>query len=150
RVPTKRIMTVSISVGTRFPAYATSMGRVLLAGQPEEWLHGDLSSLGLQPVTRHTVANPARPRPEAAPVGAPGWAMGEHGGHEGLKGVLRAVAAPIRTREGMVVAAINISSPASRGSLAAMRDELLPHLLKTAALIEDDLAGGNHRRTAAR
>src|SRR6266700_1243220 len=34
RVPTKRIMTVAISVGTRFPAFATSMGRVLLAALP--------------------------------------------------------------------------------------------------------------------
>ena len=40
RVPTKRIMTMTISVGTRFPAYATSMGRVLLAAQPEDWLRG--------------------------------------------------------------------------------------------------------------
>src|SRR5215470_15700740 len=35
RVPTKRIMTVAISVGTRFPAYATSMGRVMLAGMSQ-------------------------------------------------------------------------------------------------------------------
>src|SRR3984893_2860162 len=38
RVPTKRIMTVAIAVGTRFPAYATSMGRVLLSDMPEEWM----------------------------------------------------------------------------------------------------------------
>lgn len=37
RVPTKRIMRVAISVGTRFPAYATSMGRILLAAQGDEW-----------------------------------------------------------------------------------------------------------------
>src|SRR5512139_1746855 len=40
RVPTSRIMTVSISVGTRFPAYATSMGRVLLAGLDDAELAG--------------------------------------------------------------------------------------------------------------
>ena len=44
RVPTKRIMTVAISVGTRFPAYATSMGRVLLAGQPDDWLDDYLAT----------------------------------------------------------------------------------------------------------
>ena len=38
RVPANRIMSVSISVGTRFPAFATSTGRVLLAGQSDEWL----------------------------------------------------------------------------------------------------------------
>src|SRR6478735_124346 len=43
RVPTSRIMTVSINVGTRFPAYATSMGRVLLAGLSEATLDAYLA-----------------------------------------------------------------------------------------------------------
>jgi IclR family pca regulon transcriptional regulator len=146
RVPTKRIMTVSISVGTRFPAYATSMGRVLLAGQPEEWLEEYLSTLALSPLTRHTVTTPARLRAELIRVRERGWAMVDQELEEGL----RAIAAPIRNGDGHVVAAINISSHASRGSLAAMRDELLPQLLKTAALIEDDLSGGSQRRAAAR
>src|SRR6266404_4828682 len=51
RVPTKRIMTVAISVGTRFPAYATSMGRVLLADMPDEWLDAYLSQVSLHHFT---------------------------------------------------------------------------------------------------
>ena len=50
RVPTKRIMRIAIAVGTRFPAYATSMGRVLLAGQSEDWLDGYLASADLHPI----------------------------------------------------------------------------------------------------
>src|ERR1700678_2008718 len=47
RVPTKRIMRVTISVGTRFPAYATSMGRVLLAAKPDGWLDDSLKAVTL-------------------------------------------------------------------------------------------------------
>jgi IclR family pca regulon transcriptional regulator len=146
RVPTKRIMTVAISVGTRFPAYATSMGRVLLAGQSDAWIEEYLASVNLQPLSRYTVTKPARLRAELIRVRERGWALVDQELEEGL----RAVAAPIRDGTGEVVAAVNISSHASRGSLTAMRDELLPHLLKTAALIEDDLSGGTQRRAAAR
>ena len=55
RVPTKRIMAASISVGTRFPAYATSMGRVLLAHLPDNQLEAYLKNAHLQPITKRTV-----------------------------------------------------------------------------------------------
>ena len=56
RVPTRRrIMTVSIAVGTRFPAYATSMGRVLLAGLEPAQLDATLAGIELQPFTDTTV-----------------------------------------------------------------------------------------------
>src|SRR6266545_2509655 len=103
RVPTSRIMTVAISVGTRFPAYATSMGRVLLA--------------------------------ELARVRAQGWAIVDQELEEGL----RAVAAPIRNRDGRTVAAINISAHASRTPVESVRRRLLPPLLAAAARIEADL-----------
>ena len=57
RVPTKRIMTVTISVGTRFPAYATSMGRVMLAAQPDERLDEYLESTSLRGLTGHTITS---------------------------------------------------------------------------------------------
>jgi IclR family pca regulon transcriptional regulator len=60
RVPTKRIMTVTISVGTRFPAYATSMGRVMLAAQSDERLDEYLDSASLRGLT--DIPSPARPR----------------------------------------------------------------------------------------
>ena len=74
RVPTRRIMTVAISVGTRFPAYATSMGRVLLADKPPDWLDTYLASITLRPLTPHTIADPAGragpdPHPGLGPSG---------------------------------------------------------------------------------
>ena len=55
RVPTRRIMSITLSVGTRLPAYATSMGRVLLAAQSEDWLDRYFKEVVLQPLTRYTV-----------------------------------------------------------------------------------------------
>ena len=68
RVPTKRIMTVAISVGTRFAAFATSMGRVLLAGQSDDWLDGYFASTVLRPFTSHTIGEPVRLRRELAGI----------------------------------------------------------------------------------
>ena len=64
RVPTKRIMRVTISVGTRFPAYATSMGRVLLAAKPDGWLDDYLKAVTLSHLTGHTITDAASLRAE--------------------------------------------------------------------------------------
>ena len=135
RVPTARIMTVSISVGTRFPAYAPSMGRVLLAGLPDEALDDYLGRVSLQRLTPRTVATVAALRTELARVRAQGWALVDQELEEGL----RAVAAPIRDRSGRTIAAVNVSSHASRTSLEAMRRKLVPPLLAAAARIAADL-----------
>jgi IclR family transcriptional regulator, pca regulon regulatory protein len=135
RVPTKRIMTVSISVGTRFPAYATSMGRVLLAAMSPEDLDHYLADADLQPITASTVTDPDRLREIVSEVAKQGYAIVDQELEEGL----RAVAAPIRGTSGTVTAAINLSAHASRVTLAAMRADLLPALLETASRIEADL-----------
>ncbi|WP_117213493.1 IclR family transcriptional regulator domain-containing protein [Allorhizocola rhizosphaerae] len=135
RVPTRRIMTVAISVGTRFPAYATSMGRMLLAGLSEEDLQRYLASVRLERLTSRTVGTVAALRAEVARARAQGWALVNQELEEGL----RAVAAPIRDRSGHVVAAVNVSAHASRTSLDTMRKEFLPPLLATAKRIEADM-----------
>jgi IclR family transcriptional regulator, pca regulon regulatory protein len=135
RVPTKRIMTVTISVGTRFPAYATSMGRVLLAALPAADLDRYLAEASMQPLTGQTVTDPARLRAIVAEVARQGYAIVDQELEEGL----RAVAAPIRGAADVGMAAISVSAHASRVSMAAMRSEILPALLDTVALIEADL-----------
>ena len=138
RVPTKRIMTVGISVGTRFPAYATSMGRVLLAGQPAGWLDDYLAKADLKPLTRRTVTDPAKLRGVLAKIATQGYAIVDQELEEGL----RSLAAPIHGENGQVIAAVNVSAHASRGSSEVIRRELLPPLLETAKRIEEDLRGG--------
>ncbi|WP_198677471.1 IclR family transcriptional regulator domain-containing protein [Leucobacter luti] len=135
RVPTRRIMTVGITIGTRFPAYATSMGRALLAALPEEGQAALLRESVLSALTPHTLAEPEELAAELARVRAQGWALvdGE------LEAGLRSVAAPIRGRDGRVVAAINVSTSASRETVARLREHHLPQLLDTAAAIEADL-----------
>jgi IclR family transcriptional regulator, pca regulon regulatory protein len=135
RVPTKRIMTVAISVGTRFPAYATSMGRVLLAGQADQWLDGFLTSTELRPLTSRTITEPGRMRRELARVREQGWALNDQELEEGL----RSLAAPIHDSDGRVIAAVNVSAHASLRTPEALVTDLLPPLLETARQIEHDL-----------
>ena len=136
RVPTRRIMTITISVGTRFPAYATSMGRVLLAGQSDEWLDGYFATVELRRLTARTVTDASALRAELLQVREQGWAFVDEELEEGL----RAIAAPINDLSGRVIAAVNVSSPVSRGSADLVRREFLPHLLAAARDIEEDLS----------
>jgi IclR family transcriptional regulator, pca regulon regulatory protein len=135
RVPTKRIMTVAISVGTRFPAYATSMGRVLLGALPPDELEQYLADVSLTPLTARTVTDPVRLRELLAQVAEQGYAIVDQELEEGL----RSVAAPIRGAPDVGTAAINVSGHAARVSMAALREEILPALLETVAQIETDL-----------
>ncbi|SEG99556.1 IclR family transcriptional regulator, pca regulon regulatory protein [Nonomuraea solani] len=136
RVATARIMRVSISIGTRFPAYCTSMGRVLLAGLRAPELEAYLERVELRRLTSRTIALPAALRSELDEVRAQGWAMVDQELEEGL----RSIAAPIRDRSGRTVAAVNVSTHATRTSMQAARRDLLPPLLATAKKIEADLA----------
>jgi IclR family pca regulon transcriptional regulator len=136
REPTQRIMTVAISVGTRFPAYATSMGRVLLADLSDAQLVAALSRADRKKLTSKTLTGEGELRGELEHVRHQGFAIVD----QELEGGLRSVAAPIRDPRERVVAAINISTHASRTTLDAIRKTMLPHLLETAGRIERDLA----------
>lgn len=135
RVPAKRIMAVAINVGTRFPAHATSMGNVLLAALPADAREDYLRTARLVPLTPRTVTDPNLLRTRLESVVAEGYALVD----EELEQGLRAVAVPIRDRNGTVVAAMNVSTTAARRSVAATRAELLPPLYACAAEVEADL-----------
>ncbi|MGH8878079.1 MAG: IclR family transcriptional regulator domain-containing protein, partial [Stackebrandtia sp.] len=135
RVPTKRIMAVAIAIGTRFPAHATSLGRVLLAGQGPEWLAGYLAGVKLRPLTPYTIVDRDELRAELQRVSEQGYALADQQLEEGL----RSMAAPIRDADGTVIAGVNVSAHISRGSGAALHDELLPLLREAASSIETDL-----------
>jgi IclR family pca regulon transcriptional regulator len=136
QVTAARPMAVRIDVGTRFPAYATATGRVLLANAPEQWLEGYLSQVTLLPLTEHTVSTVAGLRDALEAVRREGYA---HVDQE-LDPSLRALAVPICDRAGDVVAAMVVSThtrnPQDTPQLAALLDELRG----TARDIEADLA----------
>lgn len=136
RVPTSRIMTVAINVGTRFPAYATSMGQVLLAGLAPDALEEYLSGLTVERFTDSTVRGADDLRTRLEKVRVAGYALVD----QELEAGLRSIAAPVRNRQGRVVAAVNVSSHVSRITKERARREFLPPLLETVAAIEADLA----------
>lgn len=135
RVPTKRIMTVTIAVGSRFPAYATSMGRVLLAHLPAAALESYLARVFVEPLTPFTVGGTDDLRRVLADVRHCGYAIVDQELEEGL----RSVAVPITDATGQVIAAINLSTHTSRADIELLRNELLPHLQACVAGIDADL-----------
>lgn len=136
RVPTKRIMTVSLGLGSRLPAYCTSMGRVLLAGLPDDEFERRLSSTTLEPHTQKTVTDRDQLRKLIVGVRRAGWAMvdGE------LEVGVRSLSAPIRNRMGETVAAVNVSTNPSRVTSDQLRTRFLPVLLSTADHISERLS----------
>jgi IclR family pca regulon transcriptional regulator len=132
RVPTASIMSVNITVGTRFPAYATSMGRVLLAARPEE----RLAAIAPMPLTRHTITSREELAAAVRRAAADGYALVDQELEEGV----RSIAVPVRGGDGRVVAAVNVATHASRAAPADLLRDVLPALAETAARIEADLA----------
>ncbi len=135
RVPTRRIMSITLSVGTRLPAFATSMGRVLLADLPDGLLHERLEQIELQPLTARTITDRDTLIAELEAVRKQGYAMVDQELEEGL----RSLGVPIRGSTGSAIAALNVSVHASRASMAVIRREFLPAALATASAIEEDL-----------
>lgn len=130
-------MSVNITVGTRLPAYATSLGRVILADLPEPRLPD------LLPLTPHTLTDPEKLRAELDRVREAGYALVDEELEEGL----RSIAVPVRGRGGRVVAAVNVAMHSSRRTIEECVREVLPELHATAGRIEADLrVAGRFRR----
>ncbi len=128
RVPTRRIMSVGITIGTRFPAHATSMGRVLLAAQPDRPVGPFVS-----PATGEQV-DPAALALALDEAAARGYAIVDGELEQGV----RSVAAPVHGRDG-TVAAVNVSTAKTRIPLESLRGEIVPALLETTAAIDAEL-----------
>ncbi|MFI8534033.1 IclR family transcriptional regulator C-terminal domain-containing protein [Streptomyces aquilus] len=130
RVATNRVMSVNLTVGTRLPAYATSMGRVLLADLPR----GRRSLGELRPLTPRTLTDPAALDRLLTEVHAQGYALVD----EELEAGLRSIAVPVRDHRGRVVAALNTAMHTTRRTPAECVSDLLPELRATATAIEQD------------
>lgn len=136
RVPTEKIMSINLGVGSRLPAYCSSMGRVLLAALDDEELERQLATTQFIARTPHTLTDPARLREEILRVRRQGWALN----NQELEQDLISLAAPIATHKGRVIAAINIGMHSSRMSPAQVQEEILPKLLATARQITERIA----------
>lgn len=128
RSATKRVMSVGLSVGSRLPAYCTSMGRILLAALPDAELEVFLNRVELKPLTPKTVTNKTVWAEIIRRIRSDGFALTD----EELELGLRSIAVPIRTRQNRIVAAMNVGVHAARVSAAEMVHRYLPHLRESA------------------
>lgn len=131
RVPVQKIMRVTLGVGSRLPAWCTSMGRLLLGGLPPEQARERLAASQIQAFTRHTLTDPAAIEARIAQARRQGWTLTNQELEEGMI----SIAAPIVDRAGRVVAALNISGQANRTSAKVMQDTMLPPLQAAAQRI---------------
>jgi IclR family pca regulon transcriptional regulator len=133
RVPTSRIMTIALALGSRLPAYPTSMGRVLLAGLSQQDLDDYIARTEFAQLTPHTITDTRAFRAVIEKTREDGYTLVDQELEEGV----RSIAAPIRNGRGEVIAAINVSCHASRVDVTRMNEEFRPRLLETAAEISD-------------
>lgn len=124
RVHTHKIMSLNLAVGSRLPAYCTSMGRVLLAGLPDAQVRDLLAASDRPQRTRHTLTGINDLLAAVQQVRQQGWCVVDQELEEGLV----SMAAPITNRRGETVAALNISGPANRTDAAALQRTMLPAL----------------------
>jgi IclR family pca regulon transcriptional regulator len=133
----KRIPWLHRDVGTHLPAHCTSMGRVLLAALPPGELDRFLNSASLQAYTPHTVTDPSVLRAILAQVARDGMCLVD----QELEIDLRSLAVPIHNSSGRVIAALNVSTQASRQSREHLVEVVLPVLREAAADMRPLLIG---------
>src|SRR5262249_3617702 len=131
RVPTHKIMRISLGVGSRLPAYCTSLGRVLLADLPDDEVLRRLQASHPAQLTRHTLTEVDALLAKVQQARRQGWCLVNQELEEGLI----SMAAPVTDRAGRMVAALNISGQANRTSAKAMQESMLPPLLDAAQTI---------------
>lgn len=135
RVQTKRIMTISLGIGTRLPIHATSMGRVLMSGLAEKDLKKVMDKLELDGFTAHTITKKRELKKRIMLVKDRGWALAD----QELEIGVRSIACGVKDKDGKTIAALNISGHASRVTKKEMIAKYLPSLKKTVVEIENAL-----------
>jgi IclR family pca regulon transcriptional regulator len=126
-----RLMSVSLAVGTRLPAFHTALGRIQLGHLPEAELWRRLRTVRLVPFTPHTIIDPRALVDRVLADREQGFSVVD----EELEAGLRAIAVPVKSREGACIAAINVSAHASRATRNALRAEFLAPLQAVAAAL---------------
>lgn len=137
RVPVQKIMTINLSIGSRLPAYCSSMGRVLLAGLDDAEIDARLAASVLDARTPRTLTDRAALKAEIAKVRAQGWAIVD----QELEAGLISLSAPIRDRQGRVIAAMNLSGNAQRNDADRMTARFLEPLRAAARHVSSLVAG---------
>lgn len=138
RAEARRLVRIDISIGTRLPAWANSMGRLLLAALPDIELDAYLGSARPEALTPHTVTDKRELRKKILDARRQGWCYIADEVEQGIRGL----AVPLRDAEGRVVGATNLSLAFLRESAVAARRRLLPLLQAATREIEAILHSG--------
>jgi IclR family pca regulon transcriptional regulator len=133
RSAASRILAAGLSVGSRLPAYCTSMGRVLLAALPDDKLESYLCGLRPKAYTPKTITKLLQLKKAILQVRRDGYAIVD----EELEAGLRSIAVPVLTRTNKVVAAINVGTHTSRVDRATLIDGCLPALQEGARTLKN-------------
>jgi IclR family pca regulon transcriptional regulator len=136
RVATRKIMSIGLGVGSRLPAYCTSMGRVLLAGLDDDEVLRRVRASKPRALTRNTLTQPDAVLAKVQQARRQGWCVVNQELEEGLI----SMAAPITDRGGRTIAALNISGQANRTSARQMQDAMLEPLREAAQSVSRLLA----------
>ncbi len=136
RVPTQKIMAINLSMGSRLPAYCTSMGRVLLAGLTASEAAEVLKHSDLKALTQHTETRLTRLKAIVDDARTKGWTLVDQELEEGLI----SLAVPIVGASGRTIAAMNISGQANRTPAAEMKRRFLAPLQDAARRISAMMA----------
>jgi IclR family pca regulon transcriptional regulator len=140
RVPSRRIMTMSLGTGSRLPAYATAMGRVLLAGLKDDEVARYLDATDLVALTDATLTDPDAILAAVQDVRTAGHAIVD----EELERGLRSLSMPLKAKDGRTVAALNLCGATSLVTVEEMRERFLPAMTQTARAIS--ATWSNHPR----
>ena len=124
RANVTRIMAIDLGVGSRLPAFCTSMGRVLLANLPPDELESFLARIEFTRYTERTIVTVDKLRPILRLALRNGYSIVD----QELELGLRSMAVPIQNPGGKVVAAVNVGAHAQRVSNQDMLNKFLPHL----------------------
>jgi len=136
RVAVPKIIALAVTIGTRFPAMPTSLGKVLLAALPAGEAERVLAEPSRSPVAARWQPGPAERAAELRAVRARGWSLTD----EQLAAGVRSVAAPLRDGDGTVIAALNVTVHAAETPVEILTGQYLPLLLATAGAISADWA----------
>ena len=136
RFPARRIMSVALAVGTRLPAFYTSLGRVQLGFLDDAELWRRLKSLHIEPYTPSTITDMQALFDRVRADHGQGFSIVD----EELERGLRSIAVPIVDRSGQMIAALNLSTHSTRTTRNEMRERFLPSLRAVAEQISFALA----------
>lgn len=128
-----RMVDVSRTVGSKIPAYCTSLGLVLLAGLSEQEREETLSKITFKKYTEHTITNKKQLCKRLDEIAQQGWALSD----QELEIGLSSIAVPLHNSKGKVIAALNVSAQTPRVSTDTLINELLPALKLTAEEIDN-------------